>query len=530
MDSTPFIPVKEFPPVQPADASAEVYLAKGIPWDDTYKNVRLFANEQLLIGYIKSMTPAGFEFKNCSPVNYGYAVVNVPLNELIAHDCNYIMFLNSPYVTKWQYGFITKVEPLSVRSCKVFFVPDVWQTTIFDAQLMPSFIERQIVAKNEDVIGANTYPEGLEYGDYTMPDKNIEYQAPTRDERGQYSIVFASSFDNEGNQGKGSYQQDVYSGIQYNVFNSPDLANQFIDAVLEFGYIDGIIDCFMMPSIFISDDELQYKTIEIPKKYDNINGYAPKNNKLFCYPYNFLYANNNCGNDMEYKYEYFNTVANPNVCIMTYTVSLSTQPTLYAYPQDYRGMSQDYIDAITFDRYPKCPINVDSFKAWLAQTGSTRLTSGLANLGMPEWVQTGAAMLLNYGARATTAANTLSGVIGGVAQAAQAYVQPPQAKNVNANQILHSIGNDRIDFFRVQIRREYAEIIDNFFSMFGYKIMRTMPININKRSTWDYIKTQNIVVKGDLDADMAKRLAKIFDDGVTIWHTNDVGNYSLSND
>ena len=37
-----------------------------------------------------------------------------------------------------------------------------------------------------------------------------------------------------------------------------------------------------------------------------LDGYAPRNNKLLSYPYNFLYVTNNQGNSAIYRWEFFN--------------------------------------------------------------------------------------------------------------------------------------------------------------------------------------------------------------------------------
>ena len=45
----------------------------------------------------------------------------------------------------------------------------------------------------------------------------------------------------------------------------------------------------------------------ITKQLETIDGYKPKNNKLFCYPYNFVYCTNNEGVHAVYRYERFNS-------------------------------------------------------------------------------------------------------------------------------------------------------------------------------------------------------------------------------
>ena len=81
----------------------------------------------------------------------------------------------------------------------------------------------------------------------------------------------------------------------------------------------------------------------------------------------------------------------------------------------------------------------------------------------------------------------------------------------------------------MQIRAEYARKIDDYFSMFGYKIGEIGTPQIRNRSAWDFVKTRNCTISGNIDLDYLVILRSIFDRGVTIWHTNDIGNYGLAN-
>ena len=42
-------------------------------------------------------------------------------------------------------------------------------------------------------------------------------------------------------------------------------------------------------------------------KPSSIDGYVPTNNKLFCFPYNYLILSNNSGSSCKYKFEHFTT-------------------------------------------------------------------------------------------------------------------------------------------------------------------------------------------------------------------------------
>ena len=81
----------------------------------------------------------------------------------------------------------------------------------------------------------------------------------------------------------------------------------------------------------------------------------------------------------------------------------------------------------------------------------------------------------------------------------------------------------------MNVKAEMAKTIDDFFTMFGYPVHRIKKPNLNSRSSWNYVKTVECGITGNCILQDLQTLRKIFDKGVTIWHTNDVGNYNLSN-
>lgn len=502
--------------------TARIRICVGIPWDNNYNHVRLFNDRNELQNYIDSK--AIYSTDNAALVKRGYAELNIPVNEVYADNANYIAFFNTGYTDKWTYGFITSIDPLSVHSCRVNFELDVWTNCQFDMILNQCFIERQIVAKSLDKIGNYTYPEGLETGQYiNADDVSQTFVCPTYDER-DYVVVIASTFNEQGEFESGGMRDNIYSGVKYIVFDelNPKNVDEYLEDIVNGGLSDGIINCFMIPSTFIGE-EAQWKTLHIPKKYDNIDGYVPKNNKLFCYPYNFIYANNNRGSSTEYRYEFFRD----DDCQFYYTIMLDTEPVLCSYPAWYNNINQNFLEELTYNSFPKCPIAVDYFKAWLAQSGAMRVAEAY---DISDTGQTILAAIINAYSSQGANMGTLGGITSAVAQTTRAYMQPPQLKTQGSNNLNAMQGNQEISYFRSCIRREYAKKIDDFFTMFGYKICELGTPDISSRKSWNYVKTQGCTVSGNIEVSLLNKLRAIFDNGVTIWHTNDIGNYGLNND
>ena len=73
------------------------------------------------------------------------------------------------------------------------------------------------------------------------------------------------------------------------------------------------------------------------------------------------------------------------------------------------------------------------------------------------------------------------------------------------------------NYYRKFIKEEYAEIIDAYFDMYGYKVNMVGVPNRHARNCYTYIKTIGCAVDGLLPADDAKAIQSIFDKGIRFW-------------
>lgn len=82
----------------------------------------------------------------------------------------------------------------------------------------------------------------------------------------------------------------------------------------------------------------------------------------------------------------------------------------------------------------------------------------------------------------------------------------------------------------MSIKQEYAKIIDDFFTMFGYKVNTLKIPNLNSRSQWNYIKTNNCNILGEIPQEDLQKLKNMFNGGLTLWHNpNTFLDYSQEN-
>ena len=146
--------------------NTNVKILHNVPLENTYDHTLYFANATAQYNYFASMVK-----KNC--VNYTYQRVNKGTMRVEGkadnyYDCNYLMFQNTSFGTKWFYAFINSVEYINNETTEITFEIDVIQTWLFDAHVEECFIERQ--HSLSDAIGDNIVPETVNCGEYVFND------------------------------------------------------------------------------------------------------------------------------------------------------------------------------------------------------------------------------------------------------------------------------------------------------------------------------------------------------------------------
>lgn len=100
---------------------------------------------------------------------------------------------------------------------------------------------------------------------------------------------------------------------------------------------------------------------------------------------------------------------------------------------------------------------------------------------------------------------------------------PPNTKSMGGNSFFE-FGN-----FAYPLRATWKTVtnddgarISDYFNKFGYKVNRYAPINFNSRSDYNYVKTTDCVVTGDLNQSILDVFKRIFNNGVFLHHTNSI--------
>lgn len=292
------------------------------------------------------------------------------------------------------------------------------------------------------------------------------------------------------------------------------------------GKADAIVSIFCVPSNVIWSAAYNLFETGITMPSANLN-YSPKNNKLYTYPY-CVGVLEGPGSSIDYRYELMGgdrTVR--GAC------GFGPNPTAYlGIAYDGHSVFADPSYVIQISGWPVLPYITNYYQNWVARQGPS-LIAGVATSALSVGVSVGGAIAsggVTAGQAIGASANLLTTVTNSLMQVYQSAITPDSIHgNVAATNALIGSGAFKIIAKCKAIRPEYAKIIDDYFTMFGYKTNRLKQPNITGRAAFNYVKTIGANVTGKAPNEILSFIANMLDRGITFWHTNDVGNYSLKN-
>lgn len=518
------------------EPNSNIKIYKNVPLDNTYNHTLYFPSLAKQDAYFhgnRGILKYNLTAQSYQRVVKGSMRVAVKADNL--YDCNYLAFQNASFGTKWFYAFITGVEYVNNETSEITFEIDVMQTYMFNVTLKHCFVERE--HSETDNIGDNIQPEPVETGEYIISDYGLV--GDTTD-----MLVLIMIADEE-ETAFGNLYDGIYGGCDIWAYNSNDTTN--ITSKIS-GYIerpDQIIAMYMCPKMLIPDvneggKHLGYSAKSafsinilpsVTEESQDFGGYVPENNKLYTYPYNFLRIDNASGQSLNLRYEFFDDLT-PVIEIQgtfLMPVKLVARPCSYKGLPSYSetsGYTSSKSETITLENYPMCSWNVDTFKAWLAQNSVPVALNAISSV-----TNTAIASRYSTHPNATFATGTIGTVANVLSQVYTASIAADQCRgnisngNVNVSSHIQSFYKQRC-----HITKDFAIVIDNFFSMYGYATNKVKQPNISSRPHWNYIKTNGCVLSGNAPADDVRKICSIYDNGITFWkNPSEVGDYSLKN-
>lgn len=512
-------------------------------------NQLTFTNKEAQYNYFSSL-------ENIEINNITYQrkdnVVRFPAHIDTIMEYNYVMYQNSNYSNKWFYAFIDKMEYLNDSTTLITISTDCYQTWMFDIDVKTSFVVREHT--NNDTVGSNTEPEGLEkgpmmctnctpitylrdniYGGDDDPTNAVVVVGCTRDlTQTTFPKVFGNSYNG------------VYSGCAYYAF----MNTQSVDAVLlalndglETG-IDDVVSIFMAPKNLVCSGQAfteQYithgvsvyvmavspsatsyfrahSTYNVPKP-TSLFGYTPVNKKLLTGEFNCLQVLNYQGEVQNYRYEYFNG----SNCVFSMRGAIKPQCSIQMFPNNYMRTSSDdgYRAGAYSIQAPPLPLanwSSDQYTAWLASTTHSRNVKSISGL----FSMIGGAALIATGGGALVGAGMIAGGVGALASQSAEIADHSKDSMANHGSITGADVNYGASMvfgaYQYCITEEYARKIDKLLSVIGYRTNRVKIPNVTGRRNWNYVQTESVAITGNIPQEDLQTIKDMFNNGVTFWH------------
>lgn len=528
-------------------------------WFDDKTSQETFFKSQSVVG----LTPTDYTF--IQKDNY----VRVHKNADQLYNANYLMYRNTAHSNKWFYAFIKDITWLSDSSSAIKFETDVYQTWSFLLRYGNSLIERETPPTDE--IGEHLLDEGLQLSDYTQIGDGMAAQLG-----GMVICVATTIIDASPNPIPFMYNKEladgmtisgVYSGSAIIVFDNTTAGikglNNWLKRITDAGASEAITAIYMCPKaafdnmevaleapIVVDDPTIvarvykssyggKIKDLQMGSRPDNLDGYYPRCNKLLSPPFLELYVHNSNGSSVVYDINEFGggipkfeVWGNVNPLPQFKLIPIGYKNAKFMYPEKY-NIFANVDEGLSLQNYPMCSYTIDAYKAWLSQNGTSTAVGVVGNIAAA-----GASVALAAGTGGATiglssimAVSSVTNATQLLAKSAEATLQPPQAQN-NASSGSVNATNEANDFFFTyqSIRAEWAEAIDMYLHMYGYKVSRVKRPSFNCRMNWYYVKMVNPIIFAPIPVPDLNKIKELFINGITFWNNhNFIGSYNTSN-
>lgn len=560
--------------------NTKIYLGS-VPFDPSYKHVRLFDDRETQRSAIAGRCTFGLNRED-----YTYQRLNntlkVPYNAEQLYKLNYCMFQNSNYGDRWFYAFITNVEYVSESTSRLWLQTDEFQTWFLDSTMQTCYVEREHVI--DDTVGAHIKDEGINPGVMTVMQHAIDNEEMNLVPVVQCAVEPKTdgTYVNNG----GDVYTGLYSGTSMSAFLTVQEFQDFMTALSNNGQQDAVSSVYMVPRFMLGElvkkgegygywvpSSQMGEAVSVEKKYafgnTNLNGYEPKNNKMFCYPFVYIEITNFNGNTQQLRSELFGS---EGTVYLEKTGAYDVNGNVVYIPRNYNGIPRATEMALPLPSYPTCAWVYQTFMNNYGQSNYTwyvpftdtqfNLNSMVDNPSLKFSMDTtqklgntlsDIAETISNAATAprnplkagasiapdliSTAANTVTAVGTSAydsmqmqADMAKAVRQPNTVRGgTNSTATLVGIGSYTMGIRKYACSKESAKMCDDYFSAYGYNVSEFKVPNLTHREHWNYVKTIGLQLQGDIPASAMQTIQNIFDNGVTLWHDWDIGNYGQTN-
>ena len=485
-------------------------------------------------------------------------IIRVPDLAENIYQYNYVMYRNKASA-KWFYAFITKIEFINQNCTHVRIKTDVFQTWQFDFTFLPTLVRRECVS--DDSLWLHTLPESVPTGDTIVADEvelssetgtgalNVDCSSAVRFDVNYYVAIMANETFSYISTVVPSGTKTAYVGgaacgcVIYGV--SFAQLQPFLDAVNQHGDTADVVAVFPVPRMcvgftaithtlpppdtsqvawnndvgFLFDGTMATKVAA--KNTTVIDGYTPKNKKLFCYPYNYMLLRSG-DSAQTLKYELFNNKASA-VATFNRRFSIGNPPVFGVSVAEYEGISNNVYRGVSIQNWSPISWSYDIYKEYIALHANSLAFSTLKTAA-------GVGSAFMGGGFTGALEEGVATILPKMVEFADMQLQPESRRGQLSGNFLGYANKNGIYVERRTIRAEYAKIVDEYFSRYGYRVDTLKTPSFKQRTNWDFVQTERCAIKADIPQDDAEEIQGLFNTGLTVWHNPaNFGNYNVSN-
>ena len=497
--------------------STEVRIGS-VPWNPSYKHVRWYADKTAQANGIASFMDAS---KTIAAYTYQRldGSIDVEGNPEEYYGFNYVMFQNANFGNKWFYAFVTNVSYKNASTVNLKLELDYVQSYMFDYTIKPCFVEREHV--NDDAIGAHVKDEGIDPGEL-----KCTYSAIDNDNMDCYMVVASAveplkdgTYVNNG----GDQYMGVTSGTSLSVFLTVDQFKSFMQALSDNGQQDAVSQVYMcpraaIPNIVAKSNGWGYwvdassPTPSDEKNYNlgftTLDGYAPKNNKMYCFPFEYAEVTNFTGASQQLRLEFF---GNPGTVSLQRTGGCDANSRLAYIPTNYNGVNRFVEGAVYLDKYPTCNWVYQAFANMLgASEVNTPWGFSYNSMSQAPYVNSfidstqniiGSALNMDIPGMLNSAVNGAQDLTNTFANFSKASRTPNTSRGgTNSTTALVNYGTYTMGIRKYTCRAEIARQIDDFLSVYGYNVSIVKTPNITGRRSWNCVGEHGRKRSGELSS------------------------------
>ena len=279
-------------------------------------------------------------------------------------------------------------------------------------------------------------------------------------------------------------------------------------------------------------------------KYDDF--IKPSESKLLMYPYSFTQIIDNQGNTLDVKNEYLRDDEYRFSVLGSLGYSNSIGYALQNYNSDNPNNVMADLQTILYSNNPNdIPIinsRIDAYMQGNKNSLQTQKDQNIFNTvmgGLGSVASIGTSIATgNVAGAVSGGVNAVSGLGNGVLQmqALDSKVRdisniPPDIQKQGSNSYYHNGHKlNGITIIKKQIKPEYINKLSSYFHAYGYSVKRIKQPNVHTRKDFNYIQTLECNIQADISSEDLEKMKSIFNNGITLWHNDDISNYSLENE